>query len=230
MKHCHNPECRAENPVTAKFCRKCGMAIGIASPNMNNGNFTLKTFSNISFLPVSVVKIRFVSRFMLFLLIASLASCFAIQGGLMEEILGGLYFSYNIGELDKLFCALAGLLFIFVLKGLGRKLKFNVNADYIENQFVAESIVRIARKSRLGLFDKKKNKVLLPSRYSGIEQFDKHHLLVVKDGKKGLYSITYRRVIIPAVYDSIDQFANYVTTARVNGNEHHYDVKGNNLR
>lgn len=82
----------------------------------------------------------------------------------------------------------------------------------------------------MGLFDKSKNRVLLSSSYSNIEKFDNQHLLISKGNKKGLYSLTYRRIIIPVMYDSISQFANSVASAIVQGTEHHYDVKGNELR
>lgn len=111
-----------------------------------------------------------------------------------------------------------------------KKLRYKLNADYIEGNFINSEIVRIARKSRMGLFDKSKKKVLLPSIYSNIEKFDYRRLLISKGNKKGLYSLTYRRIIIPVMYDSISQFAHSVTSATVQGTEHHYDVKGNELR
>lgn len=110
------------------------------------------------------------------------------------------------------------------------ELRYKLNADYIEESFVDNGIVRIARKSRMGLFDKSKNKVLLSSTYSNIEKFNNQHLLISKGNKNGLYSFTYRRIIIPVLYDSIAQFTNSVTSATIQETEHHYDVKGNKLR
>lgn len=107
---------------------------------------------------------------------------------------------------------------------------YKLNADYIEESFINNEIVRIARKSRIGLFDKSKNKVLLSTIYSSIEKFNNQHLLISKGNKYGLYSLTYRRIIIPVLYDSINQFTNSVTSATTQGMEHHYDVKGNKLR
>lgn len=251
---CPNPECRADNPANAKFCRKCGTALTPAnrykqmvksffnkiftiSNSSNAGMFTLDTFRNISFQPVSVVKIRFVNRFVVFLCVLFVALWFAtitgLTGNVLYEIDSWFYedvFVYHqyIVELGCL--AIAGLCALFILKWLIKKLRYKLNADYIEGNFINSEIVRIARKSRMGLFDKSKNKVLLPSSYSNIEKFDNQHLLISKGNKKGLYSLTYRRIIIPVMYDSISQFANSVTSATVQGTEHHYDVKGNELR
>lgn len=251
---CPNPECRADNPAGAKFCRKCGSAftpanrykqmvksffnkIFTTSGSSNAGMFTLDTFRNISFQPVSVVKIRFVNRFVVFLCVLFVALWFAtitgLTGNVLYEIDSWFYedvFVYHqyIVELGCL--AIAGLCALFILKWLIKKLRYKLNADYIEDNFINSEIVRIARKSRMGLFDKSKNKVLLSSIYSNIEKFDNQHLLISKGNKKGLYSLTYRKIIVPVMYDSISQFVNSVTSATTQGTEHHYDVKGNELR
>lgn len=251
---CPNPECRADNPANAKFCRKCGTAFTpanrfkqmvksfvskmfIQSQNTNVGTFTLDTFRNISFQPVSVVKIRFVNRFVVFLCLLFVAFWFATITGLIDEIISEIdrwfyeeVFIFHLDIVEFGCLAVAGLCALFILKSLIKKLRYKLNADYIEESFVNNGIVRIARKSRMGLFDKSKNKVLLSSAYSNIEKFDNQHLLISKGNKKGLYSLTYRRIIIPVLYDSISQFANSVTSATTQGSEHHYDVKGNELR
>lgn len=251
---CPNQECRAANPANAKFCRKCGSAFTPAnrykqmvksffnkiftiSNSSNAGMFTLDTFRNISFQPVSVVKIRFVNRFVVFLCVLFAALWFATITGLTGEVLYAVdhwfyedVFVYHQYVVELGCLAIAGLCALFILKWLIKKLRYKLNADYIEGNFINSEIVRIARKSRMGLFDKSKNKVLLSSIYSNIEKFDNQHLLVSKGNKKGLYSLTYRRIIIPVMYDSISQFANSVTSATVQGTEHHYDVKGNELR
>ena len=251
---CPNPECRADNPANAKFCRKCGTAFTPAnrfkqmfssaiaklfakSPTAGASTFTLDIFSNISFQPVSVVKIRFVNRFVVFLCVLFVTLWFAtitgLTGNVLYEIDSWFYeevFVYHqyIVELGCL--AIAGLCTLFILKWLIKKLRYKLNADYIEGNFINREIVRIARKSRMGLFDKRKNKVLLPSSYSNIEKFDNQHLLISKGNKKGLYSLTYRKIIVSVKYDSISQFVNSVTSATIQGTEHHYDVKGNELR
>ena len=251
---CPNPECRADNPANAKFCRKCGTAftptnrfkqmfssviakIFTQSHTTGASTFTLDTFNNITFQPVSVVKIRFVNRFVVFLCVLFVALWFAtitgLTGNVLYEIDSWFYeevFVYHqyIVELGCL--AIAGLCALFILKWLIKKLRYKLNADYIEDNFINSEIVRIARKSRMGLFDKSKNKVLLSSIYSNIEKFDNQHLLISKGNKNGLYSLTYRKIIVPVMYDSISQFVNSVTSATTQGTEHHYDVKGNELR
>lgn len=251
---CPNPECRADNPAGAKFCRKCGTAftptnrykqmvksifnnIFTISGSSNAGMFTLDTFRNISFQPVSVVKIRFVNRFVVFLCVLFVALWFATITGLTGDVLYRIdswfyevVFVYHQYIVEYGCLAIAGLCALFILKWWIKKLRYKLNADYIEGSFVNSEIVRIARKSRMGLFNKSKNKVLLSSNYSNIEKFDNQHLLISKGNKKGIYSLTYRRIIIPVMYDSISQFTNSVTSATVKGTEHHYDVKGNELQ
>ena len=251
---CPNPECRADNPANAKFCRKCGTAFTPAnrykqmvksyfnkiftmSGSSNAGMFTLDTFRNISFQPVSVVKIRFVNRFVVFLCVLFVALWFAtitgLTGNVLYEIDSWFYeevFVYHQYVVEVGCLAIAGHCALFILKWWIKKLRYKLNADYIEGNFINSEIVRIARKSRMGLFDKSKNKVLLSSLYSNIEKFDNQHLLISKGNKKGLYSLTYRKIIVPVMYDSISQFVNSVTSATIQGTEHHYDVKGNELR
>lgn len=251
---CTNPKCRADNPANAKFCRKCGTAftptnkykqmiksivskIFIQNQNINPRTFTLDTFRNISFQPVSVVKIRFVNRFVVFLCVLFVALWFATITGLTGEVLYEIdhwfyedVFVYNQYVVELGCIVIIWLCALFIFKWWIKKLRYKFNADYIEESFVGSEIVRIARKSRMGLFDKSKNKVLLSSTYSNIEKFNNQHLLISKDNKHGLYSLTYRRIIIPVLYDSIAQFTNSVTSATIKGTEDHYDVKGNKLR
>ena len=250
---CPNPECRADNPAGAKFCRKCGTAFTPANRYKQKfsstiagvftkktatytSTFTLDTFRNISFQPVSVVKIRFVNRFVLFLFLLFATLWFAtvidLTGEILFRIAQDFYgvFLYYQDIVEFVFLVIAGICALFILKWLIKKLHYKLNADYIEGSFINSEVVRIARKSRIGLFDKSKNKVLLSSTYSNIEKFDNQHLLISKGNKKGLYSLTYRKIIVPVMYDSISQFVNSVTSATVQGTEHHYDVKGNELR
>ena len=254
MNKCPNLECRADNPANAKFCRKCGTAFTLTnrykpmmrsaickvltrSHNTSTEAFTLDTFRNISFQPVSVVKIRFGNRFVLFLCLSFVVLWFTTITGLTGVILyeidhwfyEGVFIYYQyIVELGCL--AIVGLCALFIVKWWIKKFRYKLNADYIEDGFINDEIVRIARKSRMGLFDRNKKKVLLSSTYSNIEKFDNQYLLISKGNKKGLYSLTYRKVIIPVMYDSISPFANSVTSATIQNAEHHYDVKGNKLR
>ena len=162
---CPNPECHADNPAGAKFCRKCGIAftpanrykqmvksffnkIFTTSNSSNAGMFTLDTFRNISFQPVSVVKIRFVNQFVVFLCMLFVALWFAtitgLTGNVLYEIDSWFYeevFVYHqyIVELGCL--AIAGLCALFILKWLIKKLRYKLNADYIEGNFINSEIV-----------------------------------------------------------------------------------------
>lgn len=254
-KICPNPECRADNPANAKFLQEMWDTFTLENrfkqilssaiskvltklTSVGTEAFTLDAFSNITFHPVSVVKISFVNRFVVFLCMLFVALWFAtiigVTGNVLYEIDSWFYedvFVYHLYNVVELWClAIAGLCALFILKWLIKKLRYKLNADYIEGNFINSEIVRIARKSRMGLFDKSKNKVLLPSSYSNIEKFDNQHLMVSKGNKKGLYSLTYSKIIIPVMYDSISQFVNSVASATIQGTEHHYDVKGNELR
>lgn len=253
-KQCPNPECRAENPTRAKFCRKCGTAftpinrykqmlrsaickVFTKSIDTSPEVFTLDTFWNISFQPVSVVKIRFVNRFVLFLCLLFVSLWFAtaidLTGKILYEIDHWLYedvFIYYQSFVELVCLAVAGLCTLFIVKCWIKKLRYKFNANYIERNFVNDEIVRIARKSRMGLFDKNKKQVLLTSSYSNIEKFDNQHLLISKGNKKGLYSLTYRKIIVPVSFDSISPFVNSITFTTVQGIKHHYDIKGNKLQ
>lgn len=231
-KTCNNPACRAENPVEAKFCRKCGTAF---TPT-NAETVTTDTFQNSSFLPVSVVKLRFVNRFVVFLCVLFAALWYATDKGFTGKVLNtinpGFYEDVFISRqhiVESVCLAIAGLCVLHIFKGWIKKLRYILNADYIEKSFVNNEIVRISSNSQMGLFDKSKKKVLLSSTYSDIEKFNNQLILISNGNKYGLYSLTYRKIIIPVLYDSIAQFKNSVISATIQGTEHLYDLKGNQL-
>lgn len=248
MIKCHNLECDSENSVNAKFCSKCstvftplnrykqliisgGWNLFAFNKNRTQETFTLDAFRNISFQPVSVMQVRFINRFVVFLCV--IFSAFAI---FLSSI--GRSITYDIDkyiinyiEYVVIGCGLiAAICIIFIFKWTYRKLLYKINADYIEDNFCGDGIVRIAQKSRMGLFDESNNKVLLSSKYSNIKHFNNEHLLLIKGNPKGLYSLTYKKIIIPALYDSILMFTNSVATVKLNAVEYHYDIKGNQLQ
>ena len=92
-------------------------------------------------------------------------------------------------------------MYTLYLKWWIQKLRYKLNADYIESNFVNKEIVRIACKSKIGLFDKNKNKVLLSSSYSNIEKFDNEHLQISKATRK-----VYIVLPIVRLYSSIVRF------------------------
>lgn len=249
MIQCPNSECNAENPTNAKFCRMCGMAFTTANKgkhlivsklqnlfafnkNRIQETFTLDVFSNISFQPVSVVYIRFVNRFVVFLCVSFSAFTIFFMSNTGRSIIYDFdgYIMDYINYIIMGCAVIVTICIIYILKWTYRKFQYKLNTDYIEDSFCKDGIVRIAQKSRMGLFDKSKNKVLLSSKYSNIEYFDNTHLLLIKGKQKGLYSLTYKKIIIPVQYDSIAQFTNSVTTVTSQNVAFHYDIKGNKLR
>jgi len=117
---------------------------------------------------------------------------------------------------------------INIVVSVYHKIIFNYNATFIEKRFVS-TLVRIANKGKLGLFDTRKKSVMLLSTYDSITEFDKEHILIEQNGKKGIYSIAQKRIIVPVSFDSISPFSNSVCSAILNGTTTHYDVKGNRL-
>ena len=77
-------------------------------------------------------------------------------------------------------------MYTLYLKWWIQKLRYKLNADYIESNFVNKEIVRIACKSKIGLFDKNKNKVLLSSSYSNIEKFETSTCKLAKQQERSI--------------------------------------------
>ena len=94
-------------------------------------------------------------------------------------------FIYHQSEVELGYLAMSGLFALSILKWWIKELRYKLNADYIEDKFVNDGIVRIARKPGMGLFDKNKNRVFLSSSYSNIEKFDDQHLMISKGNKNG---------------------------------------------
>lgn len=180
MKYCSKHH---ENPDDAKYCRICGMAfspvdkyksiiISIISrffaktPDTNTGMFTLDTFRSIPFRPVSIVEIHFIKKCVVVLWLIFGLIFIGIATGKIDRILLALdtYFYRVYGDyyLDALvgICSLSISAFcsIVIIKGMTKKCRYKLNADYIEDRFLEDDIVRIARKSKMGLFDKKRRK------------------------------------------------------------------------
>lgn len=109
-------------------------------------------------------------------------------------------------------------------------IRFHSNVDYIETQPFSGNMVRIAKKSILGLFDNKSKKVCLTTIYSNITIFDDKHILLDRDDKVGLYSIELRKNIIPVKYNRIAPFHNYMTSASIGNKDEYFNIKGNRIR
>lgn len=230
VKECEN--CKEENPAEANFCRKCGVAFA----KKGSPTFTLDVFKDISLVPVSIAGMRFFNRFCIFCFLFFSATLFLMYMGVVWDVI------YHINEWmwEELYefesyVFLANLIVVclfsihILVRGI-KKLRFKCNAHYVEEKNIAGEMVRIAHYSRLGLFDKKRKKVLLRSVYTRIDKFDNNHLIISVGKYKGLYSIPYRRIIIPPSYDSITKGLKPVISAEYAGVVTHYDIKGNMLR
>ena len=245
-------KCGNTNPPSAKYCRKCGTKLNpsylvsllyrikdtlrkfYSYNNSSEIGFTLDKFSSISLKPVSTIKIHFFSKF--WIVIGCILSAFLILFESCSEIrwfFRNMLGEYNYEALDIFVpftlipIAIIGISF---LVSSYKKVKFRLNADYIESATFIGNIVRIARRCKLGLFDNKSKRVLLSSNYDNIEKFDGQHIMLKKNGKCGIYSLTRKSIIIPVVFDSISEFRNSVASASSGGNTIHFDIRGNRLR
>ena len=104
-----------------------------------------------------------------------------------------------------------------------------MNADYIEYSAFMNNLYRIAKKGKLGLFDKSMNKVTMGSNYDNITKFDGEHILIEKNGKKGLFSMKKMGIIVPIRFDRIDGFKNSIVKCHKGTESYYYDVNGNKM-
>lgn len=227
---CHNPECVAENPKNAKFCRVCG------SPIITSGDeYTPDIFPDIELVPISIQPIRFVNgwekaSFVLLplLIIFLIEICWDYKLEFIDEFRRD---AWEITITIGMIC-----LFIFIISvivGLKKACLlafFNSNADFIERKDFMGKLRRIAKNKKLGLFDGKKKKILLKSKYDAISKLDEQHVIVVENSKKGLYSITRRKLIIPINFDEIKSDKIGTFTAVKDMQMFHYDIYGKKLR
>ena len=234
-KICPNQTCRTENPHNAQYCRTCGTPI----QDHIVEDFTLNVFKDYKLTPVSVKKMPFVKKSSLVLLVLCVMSLIFLESNLgvsfAWEIADAIDVYYrNIIDLCEGICVLLIVLQLFlVLKSTLRWLNYSYEADFIEDLHtsnIRKDIVRIAKQSKMGLFDLSRKKVLLPSKYDNIEKFDDDNVIISIANVKGLYSLKYQKLIIPVQCDKINPFVNYVSSVMIHGQEFHYDVKGNKLR
>lgn len=248
--------CLADNPNSAKFCRICGKRLepdvritgfdfaqnlidyskhaikNLFDVDSDIREFTLDKFNDISLQPVSIRPIHFVNKF--WLIIGINISIFLLAFYSISDIQYFFrnMFGYNYNTfrdvLPLAFIPL-GLIVCFFLISLYKKIRFKLNADYIENNFVAD-FSRIAKACKLGLFNNKNHRILLSTRYDSIKKFDTDHLIIERYGKKGIFSIKRRKIIIPVSFDNISKFSNSVATATSGIKVVHYDIQGNKLK
>ena len=119
--------------------------------------------------------------------------------------------------------------FIPFIRRLWKWLRYKMNADYIEYSAFMNNLYRIAKKGKLGLFDKSKNTVTMGSHYDNITKFDGEHILMEEGGKKGLFSMKKMELIVPIRFDRIDAFKNSIVKCHKGGESYYYDVNGNRM-
>lgn len=205
----------------------------LTSPMMStNKAFTLDVFKNIQLQPISVAPITFINKFWLVIDILLLAWMYAFYKMpdvryMLKDMMGE--YDYNtLYDTMPLFSIIFGIISLTLIFSFIKKLIFLANSSYIEKNFTG-TLVRIAKRCKLGLFDTKNKKVRLYSRYDSIEKFDDKYLVVTRKGKKGIYSIPSKKIIVPVSFDSISSFSNSVCTATAGTMIYHFDIKGNRL-
>ena len=243
MKRCPNNH---DNPDKAKFCRICGYKFNNRSSPIikvrpcsieRSSLFTPDMFPNINLIPYSVAKVDFQCKkgrvFMAVLIVLFIA-----LNSYQYEIEELMYYTwgwpsdlsyYIVPSISGILIILFLIKFIPFLVRTWRWLRYKMNADYIEYSEFMPNLCRIAKKGKLGLFDKSKNIVAMRSRYDNITRFDVGHILVVKNGKKGLFSIKKMGLIVPIRFDRIDAFKNSIVKCHKGAESYYYDVNGNKM-
>lgn len=198
--------------------------------------FTPDMFPSINLSPCSVAKVDFQCKkgvvFMAILIVLF------VTLALFSEQLGSLLYSAGMPyEISYGISPGVGLLlfiiflfkFVPFLRRIIRWLRYKMNADYIEYSAFMNNLYRIAKKGKLGLFDKSKNTVTMGSHYDNITKFDGEHTLIEKNGKKGLFSMKKMGIIVPIRFDRIDAFKNSIVKCHKGAEAYYYDVNGNKM-
>ena len=202
----------------------------------HSSGFTPDMFPSINLTPCSVAKVDFQCKkgvvFMAVLIVLFVAlSFFEYQ---IRNTLAGLYapsFVYynTVPIILGIFLVLFLFKFIPFICRLWKWFNYKTNANYIEHSAFMNNLYRIAKKGRLGLFDKNKNMVTMGSHYDNISKFDSEHILMEKDGKKGLFSLKKMGLIVPIRFDRIDAFKNSIVKCHKGAESYYYDVNGNRM-
>lgn len=198
--------------------------------------FTPDMFPSINLNPCSVAKVDFQCKkgvvFMVVLIILFVSFC------TFKDEIGSLLYSMRVlpGICDIAVVSVnLVLLFFFLIKFIPflqkawKWFRYKMNADYIEYSAFMQNLYRIAKKGKLGLFDKSKNSVTMRSRYDNITKFDEEHILIEKNGKKGLFSMMKMGMIVPIRFDRIDAFKNSIVKCNRGAESYYYDVNGNRM-
>lgn len=225
MLKCQDPGCGEMNPDDAKYCRKCGKPLSRISDI-----FTLDVFNGIRLEPVSVVHFRFYRPLMLVF-----TACIAIMYMMTVTNFGKNIMSLisrdlmlNSRQIGYVLLFILILCAIYLIKWTWRKVRFSLNADYIEKK--NDDIVRVAKKSSLGLYSKKSMKILIPSKYSSIDKLTSEYYIVKKGNATGVYSVNCSKMIVSPAYDSVRFLSDSIIEALSGGDKMYFDIRGNKLR
>lgn len=201
-----------------------------------SSGFTPDIFPSINLSPCSVAKVDFqckkgvVFMAVLIVLFVALTSLEYEIRNILEGMDAPSFVYYN--TVPIILCILfVVFLFKFIpfLRRLWKLLKYKMNADYIEYSAFMNNLYRIAKKGKLGLFDKSKNTVTMGSHYDNITKFDGEHILIERNGKKGLFSMKKMGIIVPIRFDRIDGFKNSIVKCHKGTESYYYDINGNKM-
>ena len=204
----------------------------------HSSGFTPDMFPSINLCPRSVAKVDFKIKQKSIILMLLFFFLFLILAINETKIGNVLYYNMDVPSdfawrsvsVTSMISFVVFLcIFIPFLHRLWKWFRYRMNADYIEYSAFMDNLYRIAKKGKLGLFDKSKNKVLMGSRYDNITKFDSEHILMEKGGKKGLFSMKMRKLIVPIRFDRIEPFKNSIVKCHKGTSVVHYDVNGNQM-
>lgn len=230
------------NPDIAKFCRICGEKFPISNSesDISKGDslkkgktrFTLDIFPDINLVPRSIYEISFgLKPTIACVIIAFLIFWLCNFTRFYHIIYESCPLSY--AEIDLLLFTeftFSMFLFVVLLRRIYKKSIYDFMTEYVEKDNISGSICRIAKQGKLGLFDSKKKRILLFTKYDNITVFDECHFLIEQNQRKGIYSIKKRKLIIPVEFNSVEPFVSSIAKACLNGVEYHFDVNGNSMR
>jgi hypothetical protein len=219
MKTCTNPECKAKNPDHAEFCGECG------TPFITR---TSPPEEKIQWQETSLVKIHrtfggHVVTFFVFIV--------WIVGGIL--LLLNLLHEYSDFHISEDFIWIVVLIFFFSLLiwllrvgyGENKTEELHKNASAIE--MTGEKYRRIMKGNKIGMYDWKKKKILLPVEYQSIERMGDVYYKIKKDGKYGIFSKLLNRIIVDCEYDDVSPFVNNIAELVQGNKKLKVDSQGN---
>ena len=200
----------------------------------HSSGFTPDMFPSINLSPCSVAKVDFQCKkgvafmaklIVLFVVLSSFQTRNLLEGMYVPSF---VYYNSITIILSILFVV---FLFKFIpfLCRLWKWFRYKINADYIEYSAFMQNLYRIAKRGKLGLFDKSRNTVTMGSHYDNITKFDGEHILIEKNGKNGLFSMKKMGLIAPIRFDRIDAFKNSIVKCYKGAELYYYDVNGNKM-